>query len=81
MLNCVSSIFEFLKTVPLAIVQAAVGEAISRIDAATKTIEREYRVREEQRELLQTLKNEKSLIKEASQNQKLLEQGTLKYLK
>ena len=54
--------------------QAAVGEAISRIDAATKTIEREYRVREEQRELLQTLKNEKSLIKEASQNQKLLEQ-------
>ena len=59
--------------------QAAVGEAISRIDAATKTIEREYRVREEQRELLQTLKNEKSLIKEASQNQKLLEQGTLKY--
>ena len=81
MLNCVSRLFLILIliTVPLAIVQAAVGEAISRIDAATKTIEREYRVREEQRELLQTLKNEKSLIKEASQNQKLLEQGTLKY--
>ena len=49
--------------VPLATVQAAVGEAISRIDAAAQTIEREYRVREEQKELMERLKTEKQLIR------------------
>lgn len=48
--------------VPLASVQAAVAEAISRIDQAAKTIEREYRVRQEQKELRERLNMEKQLI-------------------
>jgi hypothetical protein len=59
--NLLSESMETLP-VPLASVQAAVAEAISRIDQAAKTIEREYRVRQDQKELRERLNMEKQLI-------------------